>query len=279
MRSLFESLTRKFVSLALLCLGLLSFAQSKWDLKFYTETVGREYFLYADNGEIMPMSVKFNFKLENLRNTLPDNSIIVVPPKVKKMLVAKLTPINLKQGNRFSYSNTFNFGDVTITKYDKDFIYDLPYPKGKSYSVYQGYNGKFSHSGKSALDFSLKTGDAVHAARGGIVVEAIGEFDQGCPSISCAKYNNKILIMHSDGTFADYVHLKQNGILVKLGDEVEKGQLIGYSGNTGYTSGPHLHFSVFINGLNGEQTFIKTKFKTASGELYLQEGKSYTKNN
>lgn len=277
MRSLFQSIARKSLILALLFVGLMSFGQSKWDLKFYTETVGREYFLYADNGELMPMSVKFTFKLENLKNTLPDNSIVVVPPKTKKMLVAKLTPINLKQGNRFSYSNTFNFGDVTITKYDDNFVYDLPYPSGKSYSIYQGYNGKFSHSGKSALDFGLKTGDPVHAARGGIVVEAVGEFNQGCPNISCAKYNNKILIMHSDGTFADYVHLKQNGVLVKPGDEVEKGQLIGYSGNTGFTSGPHLHFSVFINGLSGEQNFIKTKFKTTSGDVYLQEKQSYTK--
>ena len=60
---------------------------------------------------------------------------------------------------------------------------------------------------------------------------------------------------------------------------VEKNQLIGYSGNTGFSSGPHLHFAVFINRIDGKRTFIKTKFKTSESEsTLLQEDKSYTKN-
>ena len=66
---------------------------------------------------------------------------------------------------------------------------------------------------------------------------------------------------------------------VKEGDEIKKGQLIGYSGNTGFSSGPHLHFAVFINRIEGSRTFIKTKFRTAQGEeILLKEGKSYTRN-
>lgn len=261
----------------LLCNFFVS-AQQNWDFRVYHEMVNREVYLYADNNEIMPISTKFTFKLDNLRNTLPDGQIVVIPAQTKKMFIAKLTPINLNAANKFSYSNMFNFGDVTLKTFDEDYVYDLPFAKGKTYRIYQGYNGKFSHSGALALDFSLQIGDAVHAARTGIVIETEDSHNQGCPSSACSKYNNRIVIMHSDGTFADYAHLKYRGSAVKKGDTIQKGQLLGYSGNTGFSSGPHLHFSVFINGLDGNRTFIKTKFKTSVGETYLQEGKLYTKN-
>jgi murein DD-endopeptidase MepM/ murein hydrolase activator NlpD len=56
---------------------------------------------------------------------------------------------------------------------------------------------------------------------------------------------NHIIIMHNDGTFAIYNHLMRYGVSVNVGDKVKKGYPIGYSGNTGYSSGPHLHFAVF----------------------------------
>jgi len=56
---------------------------------------------------------------------------------------------------------------------------------------------------------------------------------------------NEIVIKHSNGEFTDYCHLKHKGVLVKPGQKVKAGDIIGYSGNTGWSIKPHLHFVVF----------------------------------
>lgn len=255
------------------------FSQQKWDLRFYNEIVDREVFIYADNQEVMPMSARFEFKLKNFKSTLENKSVVVIPAKTEKFLIAKLTTLKPNEANQFSYSTMFNFGNSLQENFEENFVYALPFPTGESHSIFQGYNGKFSHQNTSALDFELKIGDKVVAAREGTVVNVVDSNTKSCPELKCVEFNNKITIMHSDGTFADYVHLKYKGVLVKKGDLVAENQLIGLSGNTGFSSGPHLHFGVFINRVDGSRTYIKTKFKTSesSAEL-LTQGKTYTKN-
>lgn len=269
----------KYFSLLLSLSTLFLFAQKKWNVSFYNEKSGNEISIFADNNEEMPMSSKFTFKLDNLNSTVGNEVTVVIPEKAKKFLIAKLSPKNPNRSNQFSYTNMTNFGDVTLNDFDKDYVYSLPFERGKTQLVYQGYNGKFSHQNISALDFNLKIGEKIFAAREGKVVEVVDTFNSNCANISCAKYNNKIVIMHSDGSFADYAHLKLKGAEVKVGDVIEKNQFIGYSGNTGFSNGPHLHFSVFLNRIDGKRDYIPTKFKTSTseGEL-LQEGKTYTKN-
>jgi murein DD-endopeptidase MepM/ murein hydrolase activator NlpD len=83
----------------------------------------------------------------------------------------------------------------------------------------------------------------VYAARDGTVVKVIDWFSkQGEEELINAA--NKIIIAHSDGTLASYVHLDYKGSFVKEGEFVERGEKIGISGLTGYTRGPHLHFVV-----------------------------------
>ncbi len=270
---------KRFYLVVFLLFQTLLFSQKKWDIKFYNEIIGREVFIYANNNEEIPMSAKFNFKLLNLNSTYINNEIIVIPEKSKNFLIAKLSPIKNNAANSFTYTSYTNFGNTLQENFDADYKYSLPFENGKTQLVFQGYNGKFSHQNDLALDFNLKIGDKILAAREGIVVEVVDNFNQNCTNLSCAKFNNKIIIMHNDGTFADYVHLKLKGAIVKKGDLVEKNQIIGYSGNTGFSSGPHLHFAVFINRIDGSRTYIKTYFKTSESDAsYLEEGKNYTKN-
>ncbi len=138
---------------------------------------------------------------------------------------------------------------------DKDFEYTLPFPIGARYQIIQGFNGKKSHNyprSRYAIDFNMQIGDTICAARQGIVVGVKEDSNKGGNSRKYQPYSNKVVIYHEDGTFAHYAHLKQDGALVELGERVEKGQPIALSGNTGFSSGPHLHFVVRIASEKGE---------------------------
>ena len=156
----------------------------------------------------------------------------------------------VKDTVNFNFSKALYFysvlGDPSNIKHNDAYRYSLPFKKNKYYKVTQGFKGKKSHSSiksKYAIDFNLKIGDTVYAARKGTVAWVIEHFKEH-GGIAMIKKANKIVILHEDGTNASYVHLDYKGALVEPGDYVEKGQPIGISGLTGYTSGPHLHFVV-----------------------------------
>ena len=96
------------------------------------------------------------------------------------------------------------------------------------------------------------------------------------PLVQSANYH--ILGMPSDGTFAEYTHIKKNGSKVTPGEVIKKGQHIGYSGNVGWSTGPHLHFIVFLQRFNDRET-LPTKFLVGNGKqfLELEERKRYIK--
>jgi murein DD-endopeptidase MepM/ murein hydrolase activator NlpD len=133
-----------------------------------------------------------------------------------------------------------------FVKHNDAYVYGLPFTKGSTVRVSQGYHGDTSHKGLSAyaVDFPLPIGTSIYAARDGIVVGVEVSNSFGGPSPDYRPYANYVVIEHDDGTMGNYYHLKQGGTAVRIGDKVTKGQLIAYSGNTGYTTAPHLHFSV-----------------------------------
>jgi murein DD-endopeptidase MepM/ murein hydrolase activator NlpD len=156
-------------------------------------------------------------------------------------------------------------------KDDSSYIYWLPYEKGSKYLFIQGANSSFSHKGELSFDFKMKKGSAICASREGTVIATKSDSDKGGLKNEFLSDGNHIVIKHQDGSVAQYWHLEQNGVLVKVGELVKKGQVIGLSGNTGYTAFPHLHFQII--GANGKE--ILPRFQTKKGVIYLRPGRWY----
>lgn len=160
-------------------------------------------------------------------------------------------------------------------KTDSSYIYTLPFEHKKKVFVIQAYESKFSHKGERALDFKVKKGTRICAARGGVVTAVREDSDKGGLKPENLSDGNYIFIRHVDGSVANYWHLQKDGALVNVGDSVITGQLIGNSGNTGYSAFPHLHFEVQGYDAAGNYTQLPTRFYTQKGVIYLRPGKFY----
>jgi murein DD-endopeptidase MepM/ murein hydrolase activator NlpD len=150
------------------------------------------------------------------------------------------------------------------------YAYGLPYPAGKSYLIWQGPGGSFSHSepgSRYAVDFSLPTGSEVAAARSGVVIGVIQKNPDNPEGETAPAYMaNEVLILHADGTIAVYAHLTTDGARVSFGQTVRRGEIVGLSGNSGYSRGPHLHFAIL--GYSDQRCLsIPFGFLSAEGTL------------
>lgn len=233
----------------------------------YYEYTSEGYALFADNDELYPITVEVELELINMKIADGDRVINVVPPNVKKFKLLDLVVINRLDLYSFKYEKKITIGDFTSEEYDIGFRYYLPFKKGTSHRVKQGYLGSFSHQEVFAVDFEMPNGTQIYAARDGVVISVVQEHSISCSTNDCEEYNNFILIYQPDGTYAKYAHIKQNGAVVAVGDTVEIGQHIGYSGNVGWTNGGQLHFEVYKLTPHGSQT-IKTNFLIDNGNDY-----------
>lgn len=161
-----------------------------------------------------------------------------------------------------------------IIKDDTSYVYSLPFEQGKTFRVIQGYFSRFTHKERAALDFNMKKGTRIMAARGGVVVRVKEDGTKGGLKKKYRSHGNNIIIQHADGSRAGYWHTQHNGAVVNVGDTVQKGQLIAYSGKTGYAFVPHLHFLVWKSS-GGQWQQLPTRFQTSKGIKYLRSWKKY----
>ncbi|HEX6171571.1 MAG TPA: M23 family metallopeptidase [Chitinophagaceae bacterium] len=158
---------------------------------------------------------------------------------------------------------------------DSSYIYSLPFENKKKVFLIQAYDSKMSHKGELALDFKVKKKTKICAAREGVVIAARGDSEKGGLKPENMSDGNHISIKHYDGSIAHYWHLIKDGVLVNVGDTVTKGQVIGLTGNTGYSAFPHLHFEVIGYDGTGAYKQLPTRFYTNKGTIYLRPGKFY----
>lgn len=152
--------------------------------------------------------------------------------------------------------------------------YVLPYDIGTSRRLSQsncdGFHNDLDWFG---YDFDMPVGTRVFAARAGRVSWVLEQYVDGDHEFTHA---NVLEITHSDGTKAHYVHLTRNGALVELGDQVQRGQVVGLSGFTGMT-GPraHLHFVVFEFIDESSRKSLPVTFRNVRDPQPLVAGKNY----
>ena len=237
---------------------------SKKDSSIYT---------YIINKKLYDVTVIYKAEVINLitTDTLPIEKI--VKARSKKLI----TEFYISGGKYSLHSNfSYTIGSKYAIHNDK-YLYRLPYKLDSYQMITQGFNGDFSHKGNSlyAIDFGMKIDTKIYASRTGIVVNTKndGYLHGNRKYISHANF---ITIRHDDGTYAKYVHLQKNGVKVKVGQKIKRGQFIGLSGNTGFTNGAHLHLVVFKGKSYNSRQSIPIKFISASGVINKPiRGKKY----
>jgi murein DD-endopeptidase MepM/ murein hydrolase activator NlpD len=209
-----------------------------------TERQGSRFLFYAYNKNIYPVTLTLALpEMRNFRASKPLPIVVELGPYEKRQILQLEIS---DRGRRASFSSRYGWVMGRLSARHDDPLYRLPFAAGRKVVVSQGFDGGVTHKGltRYAVDFQCPEGTKIYAARGGKVIAAESRHNEGGFDERFGDKANYIIIEHDDGTLGKYYHLKQYGVMVRVGEPVYRGQFIGYSGNTGYSSGPHLHFSV-----------------------------------
>ncbi|MGZ5055437.1 MAG: peptidoglycan DD-metalloendopeptidase family protein [Methylobacter sp.] len=204
---------------------------------------------YIRNDYAGPVEVEVDFSERDNVRTTPDlpKRFVVEPGKSDTLF--GVAGINEHQSWRLALRYRYIIGKP-LANYSSTISYLPPIAPNASFQISQAFGGSFSHTdeqNKYAVDIVMPVGTPVYAARSGVVLEAEDDFFKGGTNKAYSSEANNIRILHDDGSMSLYAHLELEKAQVYPGLAVMAGQLIGYSGNTGFTSGPHLHFAVQIN--------------------------------
>ncbi len=206
-----------------------------------------EYAFFNNIWGPVELELKLN-DAENVTSEPPLPTRFVVPGQTEKRLI-KIKATDLGEGfsYRLSYSQMIG---PPLDQLPAEVDYYPPFPLGLQFPISQGFDNDETHSkppNQYAVDIVMPVGTPILAARGGVVMDLQENFQGGGKQKRYLTRANQVRILHDDGTMAVYAHLQRNSVRVQRGARVASGHWIANSGNTGYSSGPHLHFVVQLN--------------------------------
>jgi hypothetical protein len=191
----------------------------------------------------------------------------VLPAGAERELVT-IGALDARQSWRYRIKSESVPGDPSAT-HQPDRAYSPPFARNRSFTIGQAFGGEYSHhtpDARYAVDIAMPVGTPIHAARAGKVMDIARWFHgSGTDLKRHGPRANFVRILHADGSMAVYAHLDYEGVQVRPGDSVSRGQLIGRSGNTGFSTGPHLHFSIQVNE-NMKLVSVPFEFEGPEGE-------------
>ncbi|EDP94244.1 M23 family metallopeptidase [Kordia algicida OT-1] len=257
----------------------LSYAQQVQFERDSTLTTKDTLFFSIKNNMLSPMFFIMNPK-ENIPKEIQYQRKTLLKPSEKQTHFVKVPRNMLEHDSALvDFNKYFSFkvgyGDPNTAKHTDDYLYLLPYKKKRK--LIQGNFGRFSHDhirSFHAFDFGTKIGDTIYAAREGKVVMTKESSKKYGRTRKFANFANYIIIQHDDGTTAAYYHLKFEGVLIEKGDLVKRGQAIGISGMTGFTTTPHLHFVVHTTSEEKGNISVPIQFEGYVGKKF-RKGKKY----
>ena len=212
---------------------------------------GRMVNLVATNDSYAPVELTLEItSIRGLQYPDPDDDMRWVVKPRSELTLFGLELLENVTAPFLEYQYRYLAGDPDAV-HSPSIPYRAPFVMATSHPVTQAYPQVITHRTRDsyyAVDMSMPIGTDIVAARGGVVFDvASSNFSGGLDPERDGPNANVVRILHDDGSYAIYAHLNTNSIRVKPGDVVRRGEYIADSGNTGFSSGPHLHFAVVVN--------------------------------
>ena len=212
---------------------------------------GRTVEIVASNPSYVPIELTLNFTvIRGLEFPDPDDDLrwIVQPRSETPLMALDLLENATRPFLEFEYR--YLAGDPSA-RHEPQQPYRAPFAASTDHPISQAYPQVVTHTTRDsqyAVDIAMPIGTHIMAACEGVVFDvAASNFSGGLDPVRHGPKANVVRILHDDGTYAIYAHLNTTSIRVRPGDRVQRGQYIADSGNTGFSSGPHLHFAVVRN--------------------------------
>ncbi len=225
--------------------------------------------LIATSSYYGPVQIAYQLTdTENVAPATPNSGRLVLPGRSQTEL---LRVVRQEDALRMSFDYRYQHipGDPAAQHLPTE-PYRLPFSAASSYLVSQAYPDFATHgdpSSQYAIDFEMPIGTPIHSARAGVVIEVASDFYQSGIDVDVdGPRANVVRVLHDDGTMSVYAHLNWNSIRVVPGQYVGRGEYIADSGNTGFSTGPHLHFAIQRNG-DGSLVSVPAEFTGPGGSV------------